>query len=78
MSSNENEDSTNEKKESHQILRLPDVRRTTGLSRSTIYSRMDQGTFPRQVKLGVRAVGWLEKEIQDWVRRQIKASRKKH
>ena len=79
MSSNEKDESPNEKKESpHFFIRLPDVMRTTGLSRSTIYYRMDQGTFPRQVKIGVSAVGWLENEIQDWVRTRIEASRKKH
>ena len=59
----------------HTILRLPDVKATTGLSRSTIYMRVAEGTFPRPVGLGGRAVGWLEAEIQDWLRRRIEASR---
>jgi prophage regulatory protein len=41
----------------HTILRLPDVKRSTGLSRSTIYLRITQGTFPKPVSLGGRAVG---------------------
>ena len=60
----------------HTILRLPDVKRSTGLSRSTIYLRIGQGTFPKPVSLGGRAVGWLEAEIQEWLQRQIEASRK--
>ena len=60
----------------HNILRLPDVKRSTGLSRSTIYLRIAQGTFPKPVSLGGRAVGWLEAEIQEWLQRQIEASRK--
>jgi prophage regulatory protein len=58
------------------ILRLPAVKTRTGLSRSTIYLRVSQGTFPRPVSLGGRAVGWLEEEIQEWLQRQIEASRK--
>lgn len=60
----------------HSILRLPTVRTTTGLSRSTIYLRVSQGTFPKPVSLGGRAVGWLEAEIQDWLRGRVEASRK--
>jgi prophage regulatory protein len=59
----------------HTILRLPDVKRNTGLSRSTIYLRISQGTFPKPVSLGGRAVGWLEAEIQEWLQRRIDASR---
>jgi prophage regulatory protein len=63
-------------KMTHTILRLPAVKARTGLSRSTIYLRVSQGTFPRPVRLGGRAVGWLEAEVQDWLQRQIEASRK--
>jgi prophage regulatory protein len=59
----------------HTILRLPDVKRSTGLSRSTIYLRIAQGTFPKPVSLGGRAVGWLEAEIQEWLQRRIDARR---
>jgi prophage regulatory protein len=59
----------------HRIMRLPEVKAMTGLSRSTIYFRIALGTFPKQVSLGGRAVGWLENEIQEWLQRQIEASR---
>jgi prophage regulatory protein len=59
----------------HTILRLPDVKRSTGLSRSTIYLRISQGTFPKPVSLGGRAVGWLEAEVQQRLQRRIDASR---
>jgi prophage regulatory protein len=58
------------------ILRLPAVKTRTGLSRSTIYLRVSQGTFPRPVSLGGRAVGWVEEEIQSWLAERIAASRK--
>ena len=60
----------------HRILRLPEVMTRTGLSRSTIYLRISQGNFPRPVSLGARAVGWIEVEIQEWLQRQIEASRR--
>ena len=59
----------------HTILRLADVKRTTGLSRSTIYLRIGQGNFPKPVSLGGRAVGWLEAEIQEWLQPRVDASR---
>ena len=58
------------------ILRLPQVKARTGLSRSTIYLRISQGSFPRPVSLGARAVGWVEAEVNDWLNQQIEASRK--
>jgi len=59
----------------HLILRLPAVKRRTGLSRSTIYLRASEGTFPKPIALGPRAVGWLDSEVTDWIERHIAASR---
>ncbi len=56
------------------ILRLPQVKARTGLSRSTIYQRISDGTFPQQISLGARAVGWIEQSITDWIEQQIAAS----
>jgi prophage regulatory protein len=59
------------------ILRLPAVKARTGLSRSTIYLRVSEGTFPLPVKLGgPRAVGWIESEIEAWLSRQVEQSRR--
>lgn len=58
------------------ILRLPYVKARTGLSRSTIYLRVSEGTFPKPVSLGGRSVGWIEAEIQSWLEQRIEASRK--
>lgn len=49
------------------ILRLSLLRKKVGLSTSTIYLMMSQGRFPRPRKIGKRAVGWLELEIDDWL-----------
>ena len=56
-----------------EILRLPAVRARTGLSRSTIYLRAAEGSFPRPVSLGARAVGWLESEISGWLEARVTA-----
>jgi prophage regulatory protein len=60
----------------HTILRLPAVIANIGLSRSSIYFRVAEGTFPRPVSLGARAVGWLESDIQEWLRQRVELSRK--
>jgi prophage regulatory protein len=53
------------------LLRLPEVIKITGLSRSTIYSRMFQGDFPRPVPLGGRSIGWLESELEAWIKQKM-------
>lgn len=50
------------------LLRLDAVKEITGLSRSTIYA---DPNFPRPVKIGERAVAWVEEEIQEWVNARI-------
>jgi prophage regulatory protein len=49
------------------ILRLPVVEEKTGLKHSEIYERIKLLTFPRQVRLGPKCVGWLEEEIDQWI-----------
>jgi prophage regulatory protein len=49
------------------ILRLPEVKAKTGFGRSTIYSLMASGEFPRSIRIGARAVGWLESDIDQWI-----------
>ncbi len=58
------------------ILRLKQVMARTGLSRSSIYAKISDGNFPAQVRLGQRAVGFVESEIEAWITRQIERSRK--
>lgn len=49
------------------LLRLPDVKARTGLSRATIYRLIGIGEFPAQVKISERAVGWDEEKIQEYI-----------
>ena len=57
------------------VLRLPRVQARTGLSRSSIYMRVADRSFPQPVRLGARAIGWIESEVDQWIRDQISASR---
>jgi prophage regulatory protein len=58
-----------------QFLRLPQVKATTGLSKSSIYARISEGTFPKQIPLGPRLVVWVESDIQKWIAEQVSAAR---
>lgn len=58
------------------ILRLPEVKAMTGLSRSTIYAYKKSGLFPETIKLGPRSVGWLEQDIMDWIKAKSPSSEK--
>ena len=49
------------------FIRRKKVEEITGLSRSTIYEYMAIGAFPKQIKIGLRAVAWKEEEILDWM-----------
>jgi prophage regulatory protein len=60
---------------SHKIIRLPEVMKMTGLSRSTIYLRMSKGCFPQSISLGERAIGWLEADIEQWLDACVAASK---
>jgi len=59
----------------HTILRLPQVKQRTGLSRSSIYLRIANHDFPESVSLGGRAVGWLESDIDEWIVTRIEESK---
>ena len=55
------------------FLRLPQVIDRTGYRKTVIYERIQQGDFPRPVKLGPRAVAWLDSEVEEWMRSRLKA-----
>ena len=57
------------------IIRLPDVRARTGLSRSEIYRREALGEFPKRVPLGARSVGWVSEEVDNFIKKLIAKSR---
>ena len=61
--------------ESYRILKRPVVESTTGLSRSSIYAKMEAGLFPKPIKLTERSVGWLAHEVQAWLQSRVAATR---
>lgn len=58
------------------IIRLPQVKARTGLSRSTIYALIKTGQLKAPISLGARAVGWLESDVSEFIESRVKASRK--
>lgn len=59
------------------ILRRKQVEDRVGLSCSTLYAGIAAGTFPKPIQLGAQSVGWLESEIDTWLRERVAASRGK-
>lgn len=55
------------------LIRLPQVKALTGLSRSGIYRLVAAGDFPAPVKLGERSVAWSEEEVAAWCQARIAA-----
>ena len=63
------------------LIRLPEVLCRTGYGRTTIYRKMEDGSFPRSVKLGgppidpnvfdSRAIAWIEDEVEQWIESRI-------
>ena len=57
------------------FIRRPEVQSLTGLSRSGIYARTREGTFPAPIRIGERAIAWLETDIHQWMADRVAASR---
>jgi len=57
------------------LLRLPQVCDITGVKRSMIYQMEAEHRFPRRIKIGARAVVWLEEEVRAWVAQRVDSSR---
>jgi prophage regulatory protein len=51
----------------NRLVRLPEVKDRTGLSRTSIYRKMDAGEFPSAIKLSKNAVAWRETELERWI-----------
>lgn len=53
--------------ESEKILRRPAVLECTGLAKSSLYRQIQEGTFPRPVRIGKNSVGWKLSVVQEWI-----------
>jgi len=56
-------------------MRLNEVKAKVGLSRSSIYRRMETNEFPRPVSLGGRSKGWIDSEVDEWIMARIAEDR---
>ena len=54
------------------IIKLKEVLNKTGLGRSTLYNLIGASQFPKPIPLGLRAVGWLESEIEEWIMARVR------
>jgi prophage regulatory protein len=59
----------------HKILREPEVKGRTGLSRPQRFRMAKKGTFPAPIYITERAKGWLESEIDAWIEERVEKSR---
>ena len=53
------------------IIKIKEVLKITGLGRSTMYQLIAISQFPKPIRLGPRAVGWLESEVHQWIAEKI-------
>ena len=53
------------------LIRLPEVLDRVPLCRTTIWTRVNEGTFPKPIKLGPRAVAWLESAVDEWIANKV-------
>ncbi|WP_265529090.1 helix-turn-helix transcriptional regulator [Sphingomicrobium marinum] len=53
------------------LLRLPAVLDRTGLTRSSLYAKISEGTFCAPIKIGSRAIAFAESEVEDWIAARI-------
>ena len=68
-------------KTKHRFIRLSEVMSRTGYGRTSIYRKMDDGSFPKSLKLGgapkdpnefdSRAIAWIEEEVDQWIESRI-------
>ena len=56
------------------ILRIKAVMERTGLTRSTLYRKIESGSFPPQIKLSERCAGWRESDVSEWMRNPMSYS----
>ena len=60
---------------SQSFIRLPEVQRRTGYSKAWIYRLLKEQRFPQSVKIGSRAIAFIESEIDEWIDQRIAESR---
>jgi prophage regulatory protein len=51
----------------NRFIRMPDLRSKVGLSKSQIYKLIQQGEFPKPIKLGDKIAVWAQTEVEEWM-----------
>jgi|TARA_Y100000114_G_scaffold82085_1_gene75777 prophage regulatory protein len=59
----------------HQLLRRTQVQELTGLSKTSIYKRMNEGNFPQSIALSPKTIRWVRGEVIKWIEEQILIAR---
>ncbi|MHB9807053.1 helix-turn-helix transcriptional regulator [Pantoea ananatis] len=59
------------------LIRMPEAMRRTGYGKAWLYRLISQGFFPKPIKIGSRAIAFVETEVDEWIEQRIKESRKK-
>jgi prophage regulatory protein len=60
----------------NRVIRVPQVLDKAGVGRTKLYEMIEQGEFPRPFRLGLRAIGWLERDVERWIQLRVKAGRR--
>lgn len=55
------------------ILKLKEVLAKTSLGKTTLYALLKESKFPKPINLGLRAVGWIEAEVETWIQEKVDA-----
>lgn len=58
------------------LIRMSETMRRTGYGKAWVYKLIAQGKFPKPVKIGSRAIAFVESEVDDWINQRIEDSRK--
>ncbi|MGR7334774.1 helix-turn-helix transcriptional regulator [Klebsiella aerogenes] len=59
------------------LIRLPEVIKRTGVSRTTIYRLINKNSFPSPIKISEKTIAFVESEVNDWIEMLITTSRNK-
>lgn len=60
-------------KDDDRFMRINEVMHVSALSRAQIYALIARGQFPKQIKLGEKAAGWLASEVYEWMEQRVSA-----
>lgn len=66
-----NQNDTHQTQKEIRLIRLTEVLHKTGLSKATLYRLMNGGDFPKNTTLGLRAVAWVESEVNQWIEQKL-------